>query len=947
MVDQWRRTERHAQSRGWAVDAVVATIALAGFVELVKTPVALGSWAEFLPSSAPALLAVVCALAGTRVIPLAAQIGLRPTRRSKRVAAFIAIRQLARRSADQRIFVLLTVSITLVVFGAAGWSVFRANQRNRALTELGASQVVKVSSARGVDPSAVVAKLDPSGRVASAVYVGGLSAFGIDALDATTTSPTLLVVDPRSFAAVAHWRAGFGSRDNLKDQLAPLGPAPPTLVPVDGKYLRMTATVHVQAVIAVRVHVGLTNGSGQLIDVNLGSIDPSRTATSTRTVHFQVPLSGCTGGCHFRRFALVPSRSDSTNPSASIVVTALDEVSATGGARSLLPALRATAWTSPDNVPGAETSVTVSRVGSGLTFNFAPRFVPVNPFAGYETNSNTPEIVPAIVSTSLLAPTTPRQLIVQPGSGLALAVRPTRIDILPRSGDAGVLISRAWLPASRPDGYDAFVANEVWLSPSAPRDFVDRLKVAGLSVNGVTTASTRAHRLAAQGARYSSDVLVFGAATCRDPGGRGLRLGFDGGLAPPAVRVGRASLTRRCARARAGLVAAGADRPYCHCVRPRSGRRFDRRRRGGQSTAGVHRQTAVSAAGPEPSRPALHPRGSRPRRRHRSLCRHRLRHPGAARVAEPPTRGPRMTRATPAAIRCERVMQIHRTRDVEVVTLSGIDLVVTPGELLGIVGPSGSGKSSLLALLGGLALPSAGRVEVLGQDMGRLSERQRLRMRAGGIGIMGQNPERNLLPHGNVLDNLNFAQRGRGDRRAGRTRRSRELLALMNLERHETSRITALSGGEQQRLALAAALASEPRLLLADEPTNQLDPASRDAVAALLRMTRDRTGITVVAVTHDPVFGASMDRSMAMRDGRLGTEHRVGESLGVVAHDGSIQLPLTFTNIYPPGSRVRYVPGPGYLEVHPASPMDREWAAAADAMLAAEPSAEQPDETRE
>ena len=278
-----------------------------------------------------------------------------------------------------------------------------------------------------------------------------------------------------------------------------------------------------------------------------------------------------------------------------------------------------------------------------------------------------------------------------------------------------------------------------------------------------------------------------------------------------------------------------------------------------------------------------------------------------------------MTRAAPATIRCERVMQIHRTRDVEVVTLSGIDLAVASGELLAIVGPSGSGKSSLLALLGGLARPSAGRVEVLGQDLGRLSERQRLRMRAQGIGIMGQNPERNLLPHGTVLDNLNFAQRGRGDRRGGRVRRSKELLVMVNLEKHATSRITALSGGEQQRLALAAALANDPRLLLADEPTNQLDPASRDAVAGLLRTARDRTGITVVAVTHDPVFGAGMDRSMAMRDGRLGTEHRVGESLGVVAHDGSIQLPVAYTDVYPPGSRVRYVPGPGYLEVHPVS----------------------------
>ena len=513
VVDQWRRTERRARHRGWVVDAVVATLALAGFIELIKTPIALGTFAEVLPSSAPALLAVVCALAGTRVIPLVAQVGLGRTRRSRHVAVFITIRQLARRSADQRIFVLLTVSITLVVFGAAGWSVFRGNQRNRALTELGASRIVDVSGARGTDPSAVVAKLDPSGRQASAVYVGELSEFGNDALNSTSTSPTLLVVDPRSFAAVAHWRPDFGSDASLGQQLAPLAAAPPSLVPVEGTSLRVTAVVHVRAVIAVRLHVGLTNRSGQLIDATVGSIDPSRTATSTRVVHFSVPLPQCADGCQFRRFSLVPSPSDTTTPSASIVVTALDEVSAAGSARSLLPALKATAWTSPDNVPAAAQSVTVSTAGPGLSIAFNPQFIPVNAFAGYETNSNAPAVVPAIVSASLLPPTTPQQLVVQPASGLGLTVKPIRVSVLPRSGDAGVVISRAWLPAARPDGYDAFVPNEVWLSSSAPRDFVDRLTAAGLSVGRVDTAAARAHRLAAQGAMYSSDVLIFGAVT--------------------------------------------------------------------------------------------------------------------------------------------------------------------------------------------------------------------------------------------------------------------------------------------------------------------------------------------------------------------------------------------------------------------------------------------------
>ena len=281
-----------------------------------------------------------------------------------------------------------------------------------------------------------------------------------------------------------------------------------------------------------------------------------------------------------------------------------------------------------------------------------------------------------------------------------------------------------------------------------------------------------------------------------------------------------------------------------------------------------------------------------------------------------------MTAAASSApvIRCERVMQIHRARETEVITLSGIDLVVEPGELLGIVGPSGSGKSSLLALLGGLALPSAGRVEVLGQDLGRLSERERLRMRARGIGIMAQNPERNLLPFGRVIDNLDFAQRRRGRSRRGRRERSRELLALTGLERHEGRAVRTLSGGEQQRLALAVALAGDPQLLLADEPSNQLDTSSRDLVVGLLRRARDRAGVTVLAVTHDAELGAAMDRSVAMRDGRLGIEHRTGETFGVVGPDGSIQLPADLATAYPPGLRTRFVRRPGHLEIHPVRP---------------------------
>ena len=188
---------------------------------------------------------------------------------------------------------------------------------------------------------------------------------------------------------------------------------------------------------------------------------------------------------------------------------------------------------------------------------------------------------------------------------------------------------------------------------------------------------------------------------------------------------------------------------------------------------------------------------------------------------------------------------------------------------------------------------------MLGQDIGRLTERQRLRLRARGIGIIAQNPERNLLPRGRVIDNLRFAQRRPGVRRADRNRVSRELLALTGLEHHAKSPVYALSGGEQQRLALAVALAGAPRLLLADEPTSQLDPQSRDTVIELLRTARDRTGVTVIVVTHD-ARGRRGDGPQHGDAGRAaGRRAPRRQSFGVVAPDGSVQLPADLAAMYP------------------------------------------------
>jgi putative ABC transport system ATP-binding protein len=272
---------------------------------------------------------------------------------------------------------------------------------------------------------------------------------------------------------------------------------------------------------------------------------------------------------------------------------------------------------------------------------------------------------------------------------------------------------------------------------------------------------------------------------------------------------------------------------------------------------------------------------------------------------------------TDRAVVAEGVVHIYRRQGVEVVALRGVDLTVDTGEMLALLGPSGAGKSTLLALLAGLLRPSAGRVVVAGRDLGGLSERALLAVRRRDVGILLQGPPRNLLPYATVTENLSFVQRGRaGHGAAGRGRRA-ELLAAVGLEGRQRDRATALSGGEQQRLALAVAVAQAPRVLLADEPTSQLDTGSAAAVTALLHDVRQREGTTVVVVTHDEQLADRLDRSVAIRGGRVGAQRQAGRTYAVVGQDGSVQLPPEAAAAFPPGTLVRVERTPRGIELVP------------------------------
>lgn len=219
------------------------------------------------------------------------------------------------------------------------------------------------------------------------------------------------------------------------------------------------------------------------------------------------------------------------------------------------------------------------------------------------------------------------------------------------------------------------------------------------------------------------------------------------------------------------------------------------------------------------------------------------------------------------AVRCIELRQVYRIEGEEVTALADIDLDVAAGERIAVCGPSGSGKSTLTSILAGLRRPTAGRVRVGADELTAMSERQLLRWRGRGIGVVLQNPSRSLLPYASAEQNMYFARRSRP--RADAIRPPRELLAELGLGELAGHRVGRLSGGEQQRVSVAVAMATEPQLLIADEPTSQLDAVNRDRVVDLLLLVNERFGTTVIVVTHDPAVAERLPRQVTLAEGRV------------------------------------------------------------------------------
>jgi ABC-type lipoprotein export system ATPase subunit len=267
-------------------------------------------------------------------------------------------------------------------------------------------------------------------------------------------------------------------------------------------------------------------------------------------------------------------------------------------------------------------------------------------------------------------------------------------------------------------------------------------------------------------------------------------------------------------------------------------------------------------------------------------------------------------------ISCDRLVRIFRSEGIEVQALQGLDLLIERGELAAMVGASGSGKSTLLNILAGLDAPTAGGVHVAGHNLAAMSARERLAYRRSTVGFIWQQTARNLLPYLTAKQNVMLPMQLAGVRRSRRAARAAELLGVLGIAHCADRPPDAISGGEQQRAAIATALANQPEVLLADEPTGELDSVTAQDVFAALQKANAELGATVLIVTHDPAVSTQVRRTISIRNGRTSSEtlrEEITDEQGnaavssveyaVLDRAGRVQLPAEMTE--PLGMRDR------------------------------------------
>jgi putative ABC transport system ATP-binding protein len=270
---------------------------------------------------------------------------------------------------------------------------------------------------------------------------------------------------------------------------------------------------------------------------------------------------------------------------------------------------------------------------------------------------------------------------------------------------------------------------------------------------------------------------------------------------------------------------------------------------------------------------------------------------------------PKHRRVTGIGVHCRGLVHLYRTVEGhDVVALSGVDLTIDPGERVALLGPSGSGQSTLLTLIGGIQRPSAGQIYLDDHNIARMGEGELTRLRATRVSTILQGAYRNLLPYATAEQNVAFAQLGVAQARRRELRTPMMLLDRLHLSDQAHQTVGSLSGGQRQRLALACAVASGPALLLADEPTSQLSHLDRDELLSLVHDVAEEHGTTVVVVTHDPEVAGTFPRTVTIKGGRVGAEGREGSEFVVIGEEGVLHLPSHLVEEWPAGTLVRIEP---------------------------------------
>ncbi len=239
-----------------------------------------------------------------------------------------------------------------------------------------------------------------------------------------------------------------------------------------------------------------------------------------------------------------------------------------------------------------------------------------------------------------------------------------------------------------------------------------------------------------------------------------------------------------------------------------------------------------------------------------------------------------------AMVKSDNLVKIYKTKDIEVLALQGLDLTVEAGEFMAIIGNSGSGKSTFLNMIGGLDRPSAGKLYVDGKNLFTMTNKELVDYKRNTVGFVWQNNARNLVPYLSVLENIKMPMQFSGLK--DKKEKALELLDMVGLSKKKDNKLYQLSGGEQQRIAIAIALANSPKVLLADEPTGAVDRATADVIFDVFRRLNRELGLTLIVVTHDVELSSKVERVAAIRDGKISSELLLHEAINLDAEEAHI-----------------------------------------------------------